>query len=70
VDCHFILDLVIIKYIVTLYVRFEDQLGDIFIKSLDLIHFLFYIASWACLMFMLQLEGGVRVISIYVGTVK
>jgi len=34
VDCHFVCDLMIIKYIVTPYVQSEDQLGDILTKSL------------------------------------
>ena len=34
VDCHFIRDLVIKKYVITSYVRFEDQLGDILTKPL------------------------------------
>ena len=34
VDCHFIRDLVIKKYIVTPYVQSENQLGDILTKLL------------------------------------
>ena len=34
VDCHFIHDLVIKKHIVTPYVQFKDQLGDILTKPL------------------------------------
>ena len=34
VDCHFVRDLMIKKYIVTPYVQSEDQLSDILTKSL------------------------------------
>jgi len=57
VDCHFIHDLVIKKQIVTPYVRYEDQLGNILTKPLICSLFSILYSKLACLIFMLQLEG-------------
>ena len=63
VECHFICDLVIKKHIVTLYVRSEEELGDILTKSLAR-------SSFSILCSRLGLRGNVRVISLDVSSVK
>jgi len=64
VNCNFIRDLVIKKQIVT-YVRSKDRLGDILTKHLPIVYFLFYIASWACLIYMLQLKRMLELLVLF-----
>lgn len=40
------------------YVHITEQLTDIFTKAIGKRQFDFYLASWASMIYMLQLEGG------------
>ena len=52
------LALVVVIVDAVVVVVMADMVVEMVAVVVVVIHFLFYVASWACLIFMLQLEGG------------